>query len=295
MARTASNSPERARLDPLIADNVFAGNTAWEGAGMRLCFFWGAFAEPAVRFNTIVDNEAISAGGGIAIYAADPVIVNCTFDGNSAGSTGGGVYAAQCEEAPVMTNTIVANSGSGGGVALVDATFTTSFCDVWNNTGGDYINCGPAPTDMSVDPLYCDLVDRDLTLRDDSPCLPENNPWSALIGAHEAGGCGTSVSGEMDAGVSFRLDPPSPNPASGPVTMSFELGEPGEIVELTVLTVGGRIVRQFTATGPAGRNQLVWDTMDGEGRPVASGVYLVRGRTAGRSSYRGIVVLRRQR
>ena len=88
MARTASNSTERARLDPLIADNVFAGNTAWEGAGMRLCFFTGALAEPVVRRNTVLDNEAISAGGGIAVYSADPVIENCTLDGNSAGSTG---------------------------------------------------------------------------------------------------------------------------------------------------------------------------------------------------------------
>ena len=282
------------RSDPVIEDNVFAGNTAWEGAGMRLCFFWGAFAEPVVRRNTILDNEALSAGGGIAIYAADPVIINCTLDGNSAGSTGGGVYAAQCEEAPVMSNTIVANSESGGGVALVDAAFTTAFCDVWNNTGGNYINGGPGPTDLSVDPLYCSAATRDLTLRDDSPCLPENNAWSALIGAHEAGGCGTSVDGEVESGVSFRLAPPFPNPASGSVEFSYEPTVSSGPVELAVMTVDGRVVRRLEAGGgEAGERRIVWDTMDSDGRPVANGVYLVRGLASGHTSYRAVVILRR--
>lgn len=292
-ARTAA-APTRS--DPVIEDNVFAGNTAWEGAGMRLCFFWGVFAEPVVRRNTILDNEAIGAGGGIAIYAADPVIINCTLDGNSAGSTGGGVYAAQCEEAPVMSNTIVANSGSGGGVTLVDAAFTTAFCDVWNNTGGNYINCGPAPTDMSADPLYCSAATRDVTLRDDSPCLPENNAWGALIGAHGAGGCGTSVDGGLEPGVSFRLAPPFPNPARGSVEFCYELAGSGGPVELTVMTVDGRVVRRLEAAGGGtGEHRVVWDTTDTDGRPAANGVYLVKGLASGHTSYRAVVVLRRPR
>ncbi len=278
----------------MVEDNVFAGNTAWEGAGIRFCFFAGVLAEPTVRRNTILDNEAGFAGGGIAIYDADPIIANCTLDGNSAGTIGGGFYAAQCEVAPALLNSIITNSASGGGVALEEAALTTSMCDVWGNIGGDYINCGPSPSDMSVDPFFCDPVNRDLSLRDDSPCLPENNPWGALIGAHEAGGCGTSVSGEHLAGFSFRLNPPFPNPASGPVELSYELQDPGAVVELTVLSVSGRVIRRLDAApGAAGEHRLTWDATDERGGPVASGVYLVRGRAAGRSSYRGLVILRR--
>ena len=278
----------------MVEDNVFAGNTAWEGAGIRFCFFAGVIAEPTVRRNTILDNEAGFAGGGIAIYDADPIIANCTLDGNSAGTIGGGFYAAQCEVAPALLNSIITNSASGGGVALEEAALTTSMCDVWGNIGGDYINCGPSPSDMSVDPFFCDPVNRDLSLRDDSPCLPENNPWGALIGAHEAGGCGTSVSGEHLAGFSFRLNPPFPNPASGPVELSYELQDPGAVVELTVLSVSGRVIRRLDAApGAAGEHRLTWDATDERGGPVASGVYLVRGRAAGRSSYRGLVILRR--
>lgn len=273
---------------------MFAGNTAWEGAGARFCFFFGVIAEPSVSWNTFLDNEAGNLGGGMGIYSADPVVANCTFDGNSAGSLGGGVYAAACEEAPSLLNTIVANSTSGGGVALVDAVLTTAYCDVWGNTDGDYVGCAPSPTDFSADPLYCDPVNRDLTLRDDSPCLPENNMWEVLVGAHPAGGCGTSAGWEHAGDPSFRLDSPFPNPARGPVTLSYELASSAGAVELTILTVGGRVVRRLPAApGSAGRHEVVWDARGENGRPVASGAYLVRGCAAGRTSYRGVVVLNR--
>ena len=272
---------------------MFVGNTAWEGAGVRFCFFYGAIAEPPVRGNAFLDNEAFLAGGGIAVYDADPVITNCTLDGNSAGTIGGGFYAAQCESALVLTNSIVTNSGSGGGVAVENALLTTSLCNVWNNTGGDYVNCAPAPDDMSADPLFCGPVARDLTLRDDSPCLPENNPWSALIGAYGAGGCGTSVvdGAGVDAGV-FRLATPFPNPARGPVTLSYSLLVPHTAVEFLIVTVDGHVVRRLeTPPGGVGEHTLVWDATNERGRPVAPGVYLVRARAAGISHYRGVVVL----
>jgi len=276
----------------VIEDNVFAGNTASEGGGVRFCFFLGPIAEPPVRRNTFFDNEAVVAGGGIAIYDADPVITNCTLDGNSAGTIGGGVYAAQCANAPMLMNSIVTNSTSGGGVALEGAVLVTSLCNVWNNTGGDYVNCAPAPDDMSADPLFCGLVGRDLTLRDDSPCLPENNEWGALIGAYGAGGCGTSVDGADVAAGAFRLNAPFPNPARGPVTLSYALADPAAVVEVLILSVDGRVVRRLEAApGEAGEHALVWDATDERGRPVASGVYLVRGRAAGQSSHRGLVVL----
>jgi flagellar hook assembly protein FlgD len=147
---------------------------------------------------------------------------------------------------------------------------------------------------MSVDPLYCDPTDRDLTLRDDSPCLPENNPWSALIGAHGAGGCGTSAGEGEPLASRFRLAPPFPNPAAGSVELGYELADAGAPVEITILTVDGRHVRRLRDTPEsAGIHGLIWDGTDEGGRPVASGVYLIRGRAAGHSSYRGLVMLRR--
>ncbi len=276
---------------------MFVGNTAAEGGGARFCFFLGPIPEPPVRRNAFFDNEALGKfgkGGGIAIYDADPVITNCTFDGNSAGNIGGGLYANQCASAPVLANSIVTNSESGGGVAVENGLLVTSLCDVWNNAGGDYVNCSPAPDDMSADPLFCSPATRDLTLRDDSPCLPGNNQWSALIGAYGAGGCGTSVGGEQSSEAPFRLHPPFPNPARGPVTLSYDLPDPAASVELLILSVDGRVVRRLErASGSGGEHLMMWDGTDGSGRPVAPGVYLVRGRAAGHASYRGVVVLGR--
>ena len=279
----------------MIEDNVFAGNTASEGGGVRFCFFYGPIAEPPVRRNAFFDNEALGKygkGGGIAIYDADPVITNCTLDGNSAGSIGGGVYATHCTNAPVLANSIVTNSGSGGGIAVESALLTTSLCNVWGNAGGDYVNCAPAPDDMSANPLFCGPVGRDLTLRDDSPCLPENNEWGALIGAYGAGGCGTSVDGALPAERSFALHPPFPNPTRGPVTLSYEILAPAASVEILILNVGGRVVRRLEAAPrTSGEHRLTWDGTDEDGRQVASGVYLIRGRAAGQSGYRGLVVV----
>jgi hypothetical protein len=177
-------------------------------------------------------------------------------------------------------------------VANEGASLTATYCDVWNNTGGDYVNCEPGSLALSVDPLFCDPVDRDLTLRDDSPCLPSGNPWGVLIGAYGAGDCGTSVAGAALAG-SFRLEPPFPSPARGPVVLSYSGATPGAPVDLTILTVSGRVVRALRDTPESdGARQLTWDGTDDTGRPVASGVYVVKGSAGARSDYRGVVILR---
>jgi hypothetical protein len=288
--------PHRVRT-PLIEDNVFVGNSALEGGGIRFCFFTGGILEPTIRGNAILDNEATLVGGGVAVYDADPVIENCTFDGNGAGQSGGGVHVADTRGperlSATLVNSIVTNSTSGGGLAGPSAQLTTARCDVWGNTGGDYVGCGPGADDFSTDPLYCDPPGRDLTLRDDSPCLPENNEWNILIGAYTAGGCGTSVAGEEVAVPSFRLLPPFPSPSSGLVTLRYTLEERAPI-ELAVVTVSGRVVRRFTGLpGTAGEHSVVWDGTDAQTRPVASGVYLVRASAGTRREYRAVVILRR--
>jgi hypothetical protein len=164
---------------------------------------------------------------------------------------------------------------------------------VWNNAGGDYVNCDPGTLDLSLDPLFCDPTNGDYTLRDDSPCLPTGNPWGVLIGAYGLGDCGTSVGGDALAG-SFRLEPPFPSPSRGPVTLGYHNAVPSDPVELTILTVGGRVVRRLRdLPGSGGAHDATWDGLDHDGRPVASGVYVVRGTAGPETDYRGLVILRR--
>jgi hypothetical protein len=274
---------------------VFFGNTANEGGGIRFCFFTGAIAEPTIRRNAIFDNTALTKGGGLSAWDADPVIERCTFDGNDAGVIGGGVHVSDDAVPPqeaTLLSSIVTNSTSGGGVANEGAAITMAYNDVWNNAGGDYVNCSPGSLALSADPFFCDPPDRDLTLQDDSPCLPSGNPWGVLIGAYGAGDCGTSVGGDAISG-SFRLEAPFPSPARGLVTLAYQ-AVPEARVELRVLTVGGRLVRVLEGEPDGtGVGRLTWDGLDSAGRPVASGVYVVRGTAGSETDYRGVVILRR--
>ena len=75
------------------------------------------------------------------------------------------------------------------------------------------------------------------------------------------------------------------------MTLGFVLAEPAR-VELTVFTVDGRVVRRFEVEpGVRGENSLVWDGTDGDGRPVASGVYLYRLRAGSRTEAQRMLVL----
>jgi len=210
---------------------------------------------------------------------------------------GGGVHATgpagQPAQATTVLNSIVANSTSGGGVAREGVPLVTQYCDVWANAGGDYVNCAASPLDVSADPLYCDPANRDLTLRDDSPCLPVGNPWGVLIGAYDAGGCGTSVADEASTQLPLRLAPPSPNPSGGTVALTCVVGDPGVVVDLEVLTPAGRLVRAYSIPcGSAGTHTITWDGTDETGHRVASGAYVVKATAGARTCLRGVVILR---
>jgi flagellar hook assembly protein FlgD len=62
--------------------------------------------------------------------------------------------------------------------------------------------------------------------------------------------------------------------------------------DLTIYNVLGRPVRQVWA-GPlaAGEHRLAWDGRDGQGQPVAAGVYLVRLQVADQIRIRKMVKL----
>jgi hypothetical protein len=146
---------------------------------------------------------------------------------------------------------------------------------------------------MSANPMYCDREARDVSLHDDSPCLPENNPWGVLIGAHDAGGCGTSAPEEGGAAAAFRLLQPIPNPCSGPAELAYEILRPCEAPVMDILSVGGRRVRRFAdIPSSPGEHRVVWDGRDESGASVASGVYLVRATAEGVSRYSGLVLVR---
>ena len=153
----------------MVANNTFRNNIADEGGGIRFCYFLGALPLPIVFANTITGNHAIS-GGGVSCFAADPVLQQTTIEGNGASAMGGGCFA-HGDGHLALENSIVSGSEGGGGLyAGAGGTIATSYCDVWNNTGGDYVHCSPAASDLSCDPEYCDVMAEDHRLYEVSGC-----------------------------------------------------------------------------------------------------------------------------
>jgi hypothetical protein len=62
--------------------------------------------------------------------------------------------------------------------------------DFWNNPGGNTDGFPPGPTDLFLDPQFCDEAGGDYTLSTSSPCLPPNSGDCGQIGLYGQG-CGS--------------------------------------------------------------------------------------------------------
>jgi len=81
----------------------------------------------------------------------------------------------------------------------------------------------------------------------------------------------------------------APNPFRGATSLRINLPTAG-MVELTVLDIGGRSVRNLARSWmPAGQHLIPWDGTDGEGHSLPSGVYLTRLKAGGASVTQRIV------
>ena len=93
---------------------------------------------------------------------------------------GKGVHAILDEVAsyctPVFRNTVIAFNIDGQAVFCNEEGYASlSCCDVYGNTGGDWVGCIAeqygTENNISADPLFCNPAAGDFTLAADSPCL----------------------------------------------------------------------------------------------------------------------------
>jgi hypothetical protein len=82
----------------------------------------------------------------------------------------------------------------------------------------------------------------------------------------------------------------SPNPFRTSTRIRVPL-RAGESARITVLTVGGRLVREYGTSG-TGWQTIEWDGRDARGRASPPGVYLIRARIGNRGASGKIVRLR---
>ncbi|MCX6834049.1 MAG: T9SS type A sorting domain-containing protein, partial [candidate division Zixibacteria bacterium] len=92
--------------------------------------------------------------------------------------------------------------------------------------------------------------------------------------------------------TNYELMPNYPNPFNPETTIGFTLPASSQ-VELTIYNViGQQVVTLINDEYPAGVHQVIWNGMDGEGRAVASGVYLYRLTAAGNVMTRKMMLLK---
>jgi hypothetical protein len=63
-----------------------------------------------------------------------------------------------------------------------------------------------------------------------------------------------------------------PSPSDGPMCFSFRVSEDA-FVSIGIHTVAGRCIRRLSAVCTQGYNQILWDGLDEDGDPLASGAY----------------------
>ncbi len=98
--------------------------------------------------------------------------------------------------------------------------------------------------------------------------------------------------GAGDAPRIFRLDGNVPNPFNPMTTVSFSLATAGRAT-VDVLDLQGRVVRTlFAGDLPVGVRALVWDGRDDAGREMASGAYLARLQSGGRTATHKMILAR---
>jgi hypothetical protein len=165
----------------MVTNCLFRENHAVSGGAMGS----GFYSTPTLRYVTCINNTASMRGACFAdgTYAD---IQYCTFVGG-ASPNGGGMFCGEPFGTMELRNSIIAFSTEGAAVTCDAVGWPTiTRCCVFGNAGGD-VMCGNTFNNIFEDPLFCDLQGEDLTLQEDSPCLPANNPWGQLIGAHEQG------------------------------------------------------------------------------------------------------------
>ncbi|MCK4224404.1 MAG: S8 family serine peptidase [candidate division Zixibacteria bacterium] len=113
---------------PLIDSNTISNNTSLNGAGIGCWSYNGVNCGLTIAHNTISDNIAERAGGGIfSDGECSPTILGNIITGNYAEHNGGGIYIGEHSNPLISANTISYNSTSelgehdaGGGIDLRD-------------------------------------------------------------------------------------------------------------------------------------------------------------------------------
>jgi hypothetical protein len=270
------------------------------GGGAIYCYR----STPNITSCVLYDNSAQYGGGAIRAQAAEVTVTSCTLAQNSA-ETGAGIWGQTNAGEPstiILTRSIISFSRIGAAVACTGSTALANCCNVYGNEGGDWVNCLVGEEGVSGnfagDPLFCDLEAGDLTLAENSPCLPGNHPDGADCGLIGALGEGCEAAGVGSPNVlrtSLHLSRATPNPfaTSTHIRYVVPFALNGSRVSLRVYDLAGRLVRTLVnAPSTGGIYDITWDGRSNSGMPTTAGIYFYQLKGGGDSQTGQVILVR---
>lgn len=216
-------------------------------------------------------------GRGIATLASSTVSSNTSYFNTGAGYDLVGIAADT-----LRNNVAYGNTGSG---LVWSGTAVTPACNDWfANTPGATFGVSPGPTDLQVDPQFCNLPQDSVTLSSGSPLL--NAPGCGLIGALGLG-CAAALNVDPSIAPGDLHLSIAPLPTRG--RLKFTWAPRVGTVELAVYDVAGAQRWAIVTDGSPGRFE--WTGRDGMGVPLGAGVYFARVKSAGQQSTAKVMIV----
>lgn len=160
-ASTLGGGMYNQECDAAVRSCTFTANRGQAGGGMAnnllksLDNDYYLTVDNCIFTNNVATDPVRIGGGGVYNFSSGPLFTNCTFDGNTAISLGGGMYSEENSDATVQNCTFTANEGSSGGgmcndlnsnVSVDNCLFSNNETTDPNGGGGGIYNRGSDPT-----------------------------------------------------------------------------------------------------------------------------------------------------
>ena len=167
-------------------------------------------------------------------------------------------------------NIAYGNSGYGLDCQDCSGSWEPLACNDWySNSAGMTHGVAPGVTDVSLNPLFCDLQKDDAHLSAGSPLLALGD--CGLVGALGQG-CVRPKHVYLAAELPVQAFSISPNPSHGAVQFSWPGSARPEWVDVYDVTGAHR----WGAAIESGRSVLAWTGTDQGGRRLPAGIYYAR-------------------
>ena len=285
-----------------VYNNTFDNNFSALGGGFGILHI--DTCHHIIANNLIINNGATFFGAGISNNDCSPTYINNTICNNHCYGAAGGFYCKDSVAPNLYNNIIFGNTQYGGEtnqVRLMDLLSQPNF--YYNDIEGGKENfggeggiafSGDYENNIKTNPEFESNDISDFALKYDSPCVDAGTPdisgfelpqfdlagnprvinEKIDIGAFENQSLLGIDRGTMPENAVFY--PPSPNPSSDFVQLSFSMKENSE-VNITLIDLKGKFVKSLVnQIIPAGTHQVSWDISNNNGNRVVPGVYFAK-------------------